>query len=198
MLDARERGLRLLAEDPEIDRHLAPAEEEELALLEHLGGDRFRPGLGVGVVVGQEHHADGEVVFLEKLVAESRDLGREQLVGNLGHHAGAVAGLRVGVERAPMHERADGAQADLEDAIRPFAAYLGHETDAAGIVFVLGGIERASRGRKGLVHRRPVVGLKAVKCRRERQLPPEATSIPPRQELTPRMDDGNPGVDRAG
>ena len=51
----------LVAEDLDIDRHLAPAEEEQAAALDHLLDDRLRPGLRIRVVVRQENHADAEI-----------------------------------------------------------------------------------------------------------------------------------------
>src|SRR5579862_5882296 len=54
LLDARHRALRLLAQHAEIDWHLAPAEEEEVALRDDFLGDRLRARLRIGIVMREE------------------------------------------------------------------------------------------------------------------------------------------------
>ena len=103
MLDSRHGRLRLLAEHTNIDRHLAPPEEKEPALLEHILCDRLGPRLGVGIVVRQKHHADRKIRFLVQRVTQSGDLGNKKLVRNLGDQSGAIPCLRIGIKRPAVH-----------------------------------------------------------------------------------------------
>ena len=77
------------------------------ALLEHFLSDRLGSSLGIGIVVRQKHHAHGEIPFLVKRVTQSGDFGHEKLVGNLRYHACAVPRLRIGIERATVHQIAN-------------------------------------------------------------------------------------------
>ena len=97
-----------------VHRHHAPAEDEELVLVEHVLGDMPAAGLRVGIV-RQEHHADAEVGILKQIVAHLRQLGPEKLVGNLGEDARAIAGLRIGVHGAAMDERAGAGERATQD-----------------------------------------------------------------------------------
>ena len=51
LLDIGQGHQRLGAEDLLIDRHLAPAEEAESPLFDHLLGDRLGAGFGIPVLV---------------------------------------------------------------------------------------------------------------------------------------------------
>ena len=156
LLDARHGELRLVAEHVDVDRHLAPAKEEQAARGEHLFGDRLGARLGIGVVVRQKDEADAEVLVLIKMVAQAARFLAEDFVGKLREQARAVAGFGVGVERAAMPQVAERLDAVLEDPVGAFAADVGDEADPAGIVLERGLIKRRHPARgflHGLVHR---------------------------------------------
>jgi hypothetical protein len=77
-------------------------------------------------------------------VAELLDLGAEEVVGDLGQHARAVAGLGVGVHGAAVGQGAHAADGAPQDLFRPLPVDAGDETDAAGVVLG-GGIIEARR-----------------------------------------------------
>ena len=68
------------------------------------------------------------------------------MCGDLHQDAGAVAGARVGADRAAMFEIAQDRDRVLDDLVRLAALDVGDEADAAGILFVAR-IEQAVRGR---------------------------------------------------
>ena len=138
MLDERHGGLRLFAKDMVVDRNGAPAEHEKLAFFQHLLSDRPRPRRGVFVVGGQEHHAHTEVGRIVKRVPEARNLGGENLVGDLCAYARAVARLGIGVERTAVHQAANRGQRRAQDFVGALAADLRDKSDAAGIVLKIG------------------------------------------------------------
>ena len=142
LLDARQRGRRLVAEHVHIDRHFAPAKEKDAALLQHL----FRDGLGalllVGVIVRQKEKPHAEIGFLEKAMPELLDLGREKLVGNLRGHARAVARLGIGIHRAAMRQIAERLERIFQHLVRALSADLRDKADAARIMFEVRRIKR--------------------------------------------------------
>ncbi len=78
-------------------------------------------------------------------MAELLDLGAEEVVGDLGEDAGAVAGLGVGVDRAAVGQGADAAQGGAQDLLGTFPVDAGDEADAAGVVLLGGVIESLAR-----------------------------------------------------
>src|SRR6202043_1874793 len=102
---------------------------------EHVA-DRVRAGLGQG---------DAQLVRL----------ALEEPVRRLHQDAGAVAGARVGADRAAVLEVEQDLQPVLDDAVRLAALDVGDEADPAGILLQRR-IEQAARGRQGLM-------LKAVR-----------------------------------
>jgi hypothetical protein len=62
-------------------------------------------------------------------------------VRNLHQDAGAVAGARVGADRAAMLEIAENAERVGDDLVRFLALDIGDEADAAGILFQRGIVE---------------------------------------------------------
>ena len=59
---------------------------------------------------------------------------REELVRDLHQDAGAVAGARIGADRAAMFEIDENCQRILDDLVRLAALDVGDEADAAGIL----------------------------------------------------------------
>ena len=59
----------------------------------------------------------------------------EKFVRDLCRDARAVACPRIGVQGAPVHQVADGAQADAQDLVRAFATDPGDHSHPAGILF---------------------------------------------------------------
>ena len=156
LFDARHGELRLVAEDVDVRRHLAPAEEEEFARFEHLFRDGLHAGLRIGVVVRQEEEPDAEVLVLVQVVAAFADLRAQDVVRELGQQPRAVARLGVGVERAAVDEVAKRLDAVAQHAVRAHAADVGDEPGAAGVVFVFRSVERCPLARgflHGFVHR---------------------------------------------
>ena len=102
LLHARQGRSGLLAEHVDIDRHLAPTEEEEPAFRDHFLDRSLRPCLRVGIVVREKNLPHCEVAFVKELVAQLLDDRLENLVGDLGGNARAVAGLHVRIHRAAM------------------------------------------------------------------------------------------------
>ena len=142
LFDARQGGSGLFAEHIDIDRHFAPAEEKETALVDDVVGDGLGARLRIGVVVRQEDHADAEVGFLEKAMPELLHFGRKKFVGNLGRDARAVAGLRIRIDGPAMGEIAERLERVFQHLIRSLAADLGDEAHAAGIMFKIRRVER--------------------------------------------------------
>ena len=83
----------------------------------------------------QEQRADGVVPGRRQRKAElGRFLG-EELVRRLHQNAGAVAGARIGADRAAMFEIDQDGQRVFDDLVR-FAAFdIGNKSDPAGILF---------------------------------------------------------------
>ena len=68
--------------------------------------------------------------------AEPRALAREELVGNLDQHAGAVAGFRVAAAGAAVRQVDEDLDALEDDVVGLLAVDVDHEADAAGVVLV--------------------------------------------------------------
>ena len=85
-------------------------------------------------IVRHEHEADRVVAGLGQRDAELVGLAHEELVRRLHQDAGAVAGARVGADRAAMLEIAQDRDRVLDDLVRLAALDVGDEADAAGIL----------------------------------------------------------------
>ena len=142
LLHARQSRCGLLAEHVDIDRHLAPAEEEEPALRDHFLDRRLGARLRVGVVVREENLPHREVALVKELVAELLDDRLENLVGDLGRNARAVARLHVRIHRAAMGQIAQRLERVFQHLVRALSTDLRDETDAAGVVFKVRRIQR--------------------------------------------------------
>ena len=111
----------------------APAKQLEA----FLRGDLFE-GLAHHLaplgVARHEQHADAVLAGLRQRDAERLRLAREELVRNLHQDAGAVAGARIGADRAAMLEIEQDGQRILHDLLGLPALDVGDEADAAGIL----------------------------------------------------------------
>ncbi len=117
-----------------VARNLAPAEQHLALARRHVGidvEDHFSPLR----VARQEGMADGVMAGLGQIDAEFGGLAREELVRDLHQNAGAVAGARVGADRAAMLEVEQDFQRVVDNLVG-FAAFdVGDEADPAGILF---------------------------------------------------------------
>ena len=123
-----------------VGRHVAPAEQRQLLGLDLVGDDAlddFAPGL----FLRHEQRADRVVAGLRQREAELLGLAREEGVRNLHQDAGAVAGARIGADRAAMLEIAENADRVGDDLMRLLALDVGDEADAAGILLEAGIVE---------------------------------------------------------
>ena len=134
------RGLGRLdgfAERGIVGRHVAPAEQHQSLGLDLVGDDAlddFAPRR----FLRHEQRADRVVAGLRQLEADLGRLAREEGVRNLHQNAGAVAGARIGADRAAMLEVAENAERVGDDLMRLLALDIGDEADAAGILFQRG------------------------------------------------------------
>ncbi len=71
---------------------------------------------------------------LRQLEADLGGLAREEGMRDLHQNAGAVAGARIGADRAAMFEVAENADRVGDDLMRLLALDVGDEADAAGIL----------------------------------------------------------------
>ena len=129
------------AERGVVGRHVAPAEQHQAFVLDLVGDDAlddFAPRR----FLRHEQRADRVVAGLRQLEAELGGLAREEGVRDLHQNAGAVAGARIGADRAAMFEVAENADRVGDDLMRLLALDVGDEADAAGILL-------QARGRKG-------------------------------------------------
>ena len=149
-LDDQRLGFQgLAAEAGGIGGDFAPIEPGEALGLDGGLDDFFGVGLGVVVTARQENHADAQILFAEEGFFALGQVGFEQLERKLGEQAGAVAGDRIGVDRAAMGQgskRVDGAAQHVVGAL---AGEPGDAANAARIVLLISGIKR---GRKDLGH----------------------------------------------
>ena len=145
LLHHRLDRLDALAEDRAVDRHVAPA-EHGLA----LAGDREIDGLHNlrprRRVSRHEELADRVMAGRGQGEAQLLAFRREEIVGDLGQHAAAVAEGRIGADRAAMVEIDQDLKALLEDGVRLAVLHVGHKADAAGIVLLRRVVEAVRAG----------------------------------------------------
>ena len=135
LLDLGPRRVGLLADEVDVDRHLAPA-VDGVAEVEDFGlDDAAAAFLGAQVGLGQEHHADGDGA-LGRLVAGVADVFPEKDLRDLDVDAGTVAGLAVGVDGAPVPDPGERHDPRLHHLAARLAVDGGDETDAAGVVLM--------------------------------------------------------------
>ena len=122
------------AERGVVGRHVAPAEQHQPLVLDLVGDDAL-DDVTPRRFLGHEQRADRVIAGLRQLEADLGGLAREEGVRDLHQDAGAVAGARVGADRAAMFEVAQDADRIRDDLMRFLALDVGDEADAAGILF---------------------------------------------------------------
>ena len=128
-----------------VQRNVAPTQEGQAL----VGNHAFNVGNARGngsVVLGQENHPN--TVFS---LSGQRRSGRgghfaEEGIGHLHQNAGAVAGVGVGTGRAAVAQVIEHLQGFGDDGVGLVALDVGHHADAAGVVFVLRGIQATGLG----------------------------------------------------
>ena len=114
--------------------HVAPAEQHQALGLDLVGDDAL-DDLAPGRLLRHEQRADRVLAGLRQLEADFGRLALEEGVRDLHQDAGAVAGARIGADRAAMLEVAENAERVGDDLVRLLALDVGDEADAAGILF---------------------------------------------------------------
>ncbi len=167
LLDLGARGVRLLADDADIHRHLAPA-IDGVAVVQDLALDDDAAGLLLAEVgARQEDLADAELAGAE-LLADLAHIVLEEGVRDLHVDAGAVAGLAVGIDRAAVPHRFQRLDPHEHDLAPRLAIDRRDHADATGIVLV-GRVVEAGGGE---VLRLLRIGLGPVGHRRRPQRSP--------------------------
>ena len=92
-------------------------------------------------VPGQKGHAHAVFALGRQVDAVARGLPAQEGVGHLHQDAGAVAGVGVGAGRAAMPQVVQHLQRFGDDGVGLFALDVGDHADAAGVVFLLRGVE---------------------------------------------------------
>ena len=123
------------AERRVVGRDVAPAEDFHAFLCDdrRVGVGDFSPPC---VVVRQEQRADGVMPGRRQREAKFGCFLGEEFVRRLHQDAGAVAGARIGADRAAMFEVDQDGQRVLDDLVRLAPLDVGNETDAAGSLFL--------------------------------------------------------------
>ena len=126
--------LHRFAERRIVGRHVAPAEDRHAIRRgdRRIGVHDFLPPCRV---VRQEQHADAVVSGRWQREAEFLGFPGEKLVRGLNQNTGAVAGARVGADRAAMFEVEQDRQRVFDDPMRLAPLDIGNESDTAGIFF---------------------------------------------------------------
>ena len=117
-----------------VGRHVAPAENFH-ALARRHGRVSVHDLLAPSRVVRQKQRADGVVARRRQFKAERGRLFGEEFVRGLHQYAGAVAGARIGADRAAVLEIEQDRQRVLDDLVRFASLDVGNKSDPAGIFF---------------------------------------------------------------
>ena len=123
-----------LAERRIVSRYVPPAEHLH-AVARGKGCIGVHDLLAPGVVARQEQCTDGVVAGGRQLDAEFGCLLGNELVRYLDQNAGAVAGARIGADRAAMLEIDQDCQRVFDDPVRFASLDVGNKSDPAGIFF---------------------------------------------------------------
>ncbi len=127
-----------------VHRHVAPT-QHDLA----LGADRALQLLFAGQArsrfLGQEHHRHAVLAGRGQDDALLAELVAVQRIGDLNKDARAVAHELVGPDRAAVIQVFQDLQTLLDDCVAFLALDMGHEADAAGVMFVLRVIQALGR-----------------------------------------------------
>ena len=85
------------------------------------------------VLAGEEDHGEGGVSLAREDLALGREVATDEVVGNLGEEAGAVAGDGIGVDGAAVGEVAQALEGTLNEGMRLLSTEVGDEADATCI-----------------------------------------------------------------
>ncbi len=146
LLDLGPRRVGFLADAIDVDRHLPPA-VDRVAEIQDFGLDDLTAAL-LRAEIGfrQEHLADRDRPLVHELVPGAHHDFGEEILRNLDVDAGAVAGLAVGIDRAPVPDGLQRVDPRLHHLAPRLAVQRRHQPDAASIV-LLGGHVRARETR---------------------------------------------------
>ena len=111
---------------------VAPA-QQHLALARDVLAEDVDHDLPPFRIARHEHEADRVMAGLGQRDAELGGLPGEERVRDLHQDAGAVAGARIGADRAAMLEIEQDRQRVLDDLVRLAVLDVGDEADAAGV-----------------------------------------------------------------
>jgi hypothetical protein len=152
--------LRRLDGVPEVavvDRHVAPAEQEQPFLGDRLL-DRGADDREADLVARHEQVPDAVMAGLGQDDAQRRAFLGEETMRDLHEDAAAVAHLGVGADRPAVVEVAQDVEALRHDGVGPAVLHVGDEADAAGVLLVRGIIEALPLRQARIAHHEPSVG----------------------------------------
>jgi len=141
LTEPRHRAQRAVAEHAGNDGDVAPAKHREALLLDDPF-DLFNRLLGFGGILRKEGNAG--CVLTSRRQVEVDDCAIEG-VGHLDQNARAVAGVRVGAERAAVLHVAQRANASADDVVGLLALDVRNEVDATRVVLVAGVVKTLRR-----------------------------------------------------
>ncbi len=156
LLDLGARGVRLLADRRDVDRHLPPA-IDRVAEIEDLALDDLAAALLRGEIgLGQKHLPHRDRARIARRLAAALHRLDEEILRDLDMDPRPVAGLAVGIDRAAVPHRLQGVDRRLHHVAPLLAIERGNETHAARIML----LERhAARGKTlpvGLIGRNEI------------------------------------------
>ena len=136
VLDLRACLQRDPTESVRVHRHFAPADFHDTT----AGDDLFSESADFvgfsGVFRWKKEHSDGEIRVVFDLEAELGRRFAEKRVGDLGEHAGTIAGFHVRIHRAAMGHAANRGQCVIKHLVAAFSMNLGDGTHAAVVMFL--------------------------------------------------------------
>ena len=100
----------------------------------------------LAVFGGQERRTDGVASGRRQVKVHHR---AEELVGNLGEQAGAVAGTLVSSYCPAVFEVAQGGEGGVDNFVGGLAAQGGDHGQAAGVLFIAGPVEAGVLRKRG-------------------------------------------------
>ncbi len=149
-LGARDQGLqnqrlrfeRLAAEAEPAHRDRPPAEPAQTLCRDGLLDDSPQSGLRFRLVLGKEEHSHAQIGVMDRGETVLGEISPEQRRRDLGQNPRAVAGDRVGVDRAAMGQALQRRERALDDLVAARAVDFRDEADAARVVLVVRPVER--------------------------------------------------------
>jgi hypothetical protein len=144
VLKDRLRGLRAVADQTVVVRHVPPAEQRRALLADHCG-DEIPDRFAIARVARQEHQARTIRACLRK--RERNNLAKER-VRRLDQNAGAVARVRLAPARAAMLQVDEHLHRLAHDCIRLASLDVDDEADATGVALVIRVVETLPGRRK--------------------------------------------------